>query len=109
MRIAAVFMGESMPCRPRRVKVPESVSIILLQRCMNRVRGKCVRALFIHPHDYRSRVQPKRSSMRRAYTMLGLGTAVFFAAASLTLLPNGTQAPRTRQHRQAPAGAARGA
>lgn len=30
--------------------------------------------------------------MRRAYAMLGLGTAVFFAAASLTLLPNGTQA-----------------
>lgn len=30
--------------------------------------------------------------MRRAFAMLGLGTAVFFAAASLTLLPNGTQA-----------------
>src|SRR4028118_2332607 len=95
MRIAAVFMGESLPCRPRRVKVPESVSIILLHRRMNRVRGKRVRALFIHPHDYKSRVQPKRSSMRRAYTMLGMGTAVFFAAASLTLLPNGTQASST--------------
>lgn len=33
--------------------------------------------------------------MRRAYAMLGLGTAVFFAAASLTLLPNGTQASST--------------
>lgn len=30
--------------------------------------------------------------MRRAFAMLGLGTAVFFAAASLTLLPNGSQA-----------------
>jgi len=30
--------------------------------------------------------------MRRAFAMLGMGTAVFFAAASLTLLPNGTQA-----------------
>lgn len=33
--------------------------------------------------------------MRRAYAMLGLGTAMFFAAASLTLLPNGTQASST--------------
>src|SRR5918993_4750779 len=103
MRIAAVFMGESMPCRPRRVKVPESVSIILLHRRMNRVRGKCVRALFIQPRDYTSRVQPKRSSMRRAYTMLGLGTAVFFAAASLTLLPNGTQASSTEKTFMVPA------
>ncbi|MCG7392632.1 hypothetical protein MHY87_06910 [Microvirga sp. ACRRW] len=30
--------------------------------------------------------------MRRAYAVLGLGTAMFLAAASLTLLPNGTQA-----------------
>ncbi|HST93734.1 MAG TPA: hypothetical protein VLJ78_03060 [Microvirga sp.] len=30
--------------------------------------------------------------MRRAFTMLGLGSAVAFAAASMTLLPNGTQA-----------------
>jgi len=30
--------------------------------------------------------------MRRAFAMLGLGTVVFVAAASLTLLPNGTQA-----------------
>ncbi|MCB5176198.1 hypothetical protein [Microvirga lenta] len=34
--------------------------------------------------------------MRRAYAMLGLGTALFFAAASLTLLPNGTQASSTQ-------------
>ena len=30
--------------------------------------------------------------MRRAYAVLGLGTAMFIGAASLTLLPNGTQA-----------------
>ncbi|WP_201829691.1 hypothetical protein [Microvirga zambiensis] len=34
--------------------------------------------------------------MRRAFTMLGMGTAVFFAAASLTLLPNGSQASSTQ-------------
>ncbi|QFU17021.1 hypothetical protein [Microvirga thermotolerans] len=34
--------------------------------------------------------------MRRAYAMLGLGTAMFVGAtASLTLLPNGTQASST--------------
>jgi hypothetical protein len=34
--------------------------------------------------------------MRRAYAMLGLGTAMFVAATtSLTLLPNGTQASST--------------
>jgi hypothetical protein len=41
--------------------------------------------------------------MRRAYTMLGLGTAVFFAAASLTLLPNGTQASSTQATFMVPA------
>ena len=41
--------------------------------------------------------------MRRAYTMLGLGTAVFFAASSLTLLPNGTQASSTEQTFMVPA------
>ena len=41
--------------------------------------------------------------MRRAYTMLGLGTAVFFAAASLTLLPNGTQASSTEKTFMVPA------
>lgn len=34
--------------------------------------------------------------MRRAFAMLGLGSAVLFAAASLTLLPNGTQASPTQ-------------
>ena len=33
--------------------------------------------------------------MRRAYAVLGLSTAVFLTAASLTLLPNGTQASST--------------
>ncbi|WP_243367697.1 hypothetical protein [Microvirga solisilvae] len=33
--------------------------------------------------------------MRRAYAVLGLGTAMFLAAASMTLLPNGTQASST--------------
>lgn len=33
--------------------------------------------------------------MRRAYAVLGLGTAMFLAAASLTLLPSGTQASST--------------
>ena len=41
--------------------------------------------------------------MRRAYTMLGLGTAVFFAAASLTLLPNGTQASSSQATFMVPA------
>ena len=36
-----------------------------------------------------------RFTMRRAYAMLGLGTAVLFAAASFTLLPNGSQASST--------------
>ncbi|WP_230531796.1 hypothetical protein [Microvirga roseola] len=34
--------------------------------------------------------------MHRAFTMLGLGTAIFVAAASLALLPNGTQASPTQ-------------
>jgi hypothetical protein len=33
--------------------------------------------------------------MRRAYAVLGLGTAMFLPAASMTLLPNGTQASST--------------
>ena len=41
--------------------------------------------------------------MRRAFTMLGMGTAVFFAAASLTLLPNGTQASSTQATFMVPA------
>jgi hypothetical protein len=41
--------------------------------------------------------------MRRAHAMLGLGTAMFFAAASLTLLPNGTQASSTEATFMVPA------
>jgi hypothetical protein len=41
--------------------------------------------------------------MRRAFTMLGMGTAVFFAAASLTLLPNGTKASSTEASFTVPA------
>ena len=41
--------------------------------------------------------------MRRAFAMLGMGTAVFFAAASLTLLPNGTQASSTEASFMVPA------
>ena len=41
--------------------------------------------------------------MRRAFAMLGMGTAVFFAAASLTLLPNGTQASSTQATFMVPA------
>jgi len=41
--------------------------------------------------------------MRRAFAMLGMGTAVFFAAASLTLLPNGTQASSTEATFMVPA------
>jgi hypothetical protein len=33
--------------------------------------------------------------MRRAFAMLGLGTAMFIGAASLALLPSGTQASST--------------
>src|SRR3712207_5906197 len=62
-----------------------------------------VRALFTANRAIMARVQTKRSSMRRAYAMLGLGTAMFFAAASLTLLPNGTQASSTEQTFMVPA------
>lgn len=41
--------------------------------------------------------------MRRAFTMLGMGTVVFFAAASLTLLPNGTKASSTEATFMVPA------
>jgi len=41
--------------------------------------------------------------MRRAYAMLGLGTAVFLSAASLTLLPNGTQASSAERTFMVPA------
>jgi len=35
--------------------------------------------------------------MRRAFAVLGLSTAVFLAAASMTLLPDGTQASSTEE------------
>jgi hypothetical protein len=92
MRIVAVFMRKSMPCQAWRVKVPGSEEPLYLHERMKRTLTKCVRALFTPVRDNTTRVQPVRSSMRRAFAMLGLGTAVFFAAASLTLLPNGTQA-----------------
>ncbi|MBQ0824280.1 hypothetical protein HPT29_016820 [Microvirga terrae] len=41
--------------------------------------------------------------MRRAFAMLGMGTVVFFAAASLTLLPNGSQASSTEATFMVPA------
>jgi hypothetical protein len=41
--------------------------------------------------------------MRRAFTMLGMGTVVFLAAASLTLLPNGTKASSTQTTFMVPA------
>jgi hypothetical protein len=42
--------------------------------------------------DYKSRVKFSEVYMRRAYAMLGLGTALSIAAASLMLLSDGTQA-----------------
>jgi hypothetical protein len=45
--------------------------------------------------DNGSRFKFSEVSMRRAYAMLGLSTAMFFGAASLALLPNGTQASST--------------
>lgn len=41
--------------------------------------------------------------MRRAFTVLGLGSAVLVAAASLTMLPNGTQASSTEATFMVPA------
>jgi hypothetical protein len=103
MRIVAVFMKPSMPFQAYDVKISDSVSIFYLHRRMKRVPAKRVRALFTHTRDIMARVQTKRSSMRRAFTMLGMGTAVFFAAASLTLLPNGTKASSTQATFMVPA------
>src|SRR6478735_8928622 len=103
MRIAAVFMKPSMPFRPLDVKVSDLVSMFYLQPRMKRVPAKRVRALFTHTRGIMARVQPMRSSMRRAFTMLGMGTAVFFAAASLTLLPNGSQASSSQATFMVPA------
>jgi hypothetical protein len=95
MRIVAVFMKQSMPRPPTGVKVPMLMSTLHLQACKKRVFTKPVRCLFTGFRDNKACNQSMRFSMRRAYAVLGLGTAVFFAAASLTLLPNGTQASST--------------
>jgi hypothetical protein len=79
------------------------VIMLNLHGRMKRLPAKRVRALFTHTRGIMARVQPMRSSMRRAFAMLGMGTAVFFAAASLTLLPNGTQASSTEATFMVPA------
>jgi hypothetical protein len=81
-----------MPGQPWRVKVPMPRSTFYLHECKKRTFTIHVRALFTPKRDNEARLKSVRFSMRRAFAMLGLGTAVFFAAASLTLLPNGTQA-----------------
>ncbi|MBB3018508.1 hypothetical protein FHR70_001562 [Microvirga lupini] len=90
-----MFMKPSMPIQAQNVKISDLVIILNLHGRMKRLPAKRVRALFTHTRDIMARVQTKRSSMRRAFAMLGMGTVVFFAAASLTLLPNGTQASST--------------
>jgi hypothetical protein len=95
MRIVAVFMKQSMPRSLAGVKVPVLDSTVGLQPCKKRVLTKPVRPLFTGFRDNEARIHFTRSSMRRAYAVLGLGTAMFFAAASLTLLPNGSQASST--------------
>jgi hypothetical protein len=103
MRIAAVFMKPSMPFQAEVVKISELVIMLNLHGRMKRLTAKRVRALFTHTRDIMARVQTKRSTMRRAFAMLGMGTVVFFAAASLTLLPNGTQASSTEATFMVPA------
>jgi hypothetical protein len=103
MRIVAVFMKPSMPFQADVVKISELVIMLNLHGRMKRVQLERVRALFTHTRDIMARVQTKRSTMRRAFTMLGMGTVVFFAAASLTLLPNGTQASSTEATFMVPA------
>ena len=98
-----MFMKPSMPIQAWDVKVSHLVSMFNLHDRMKRVPAKRVRALFTHTRGIMARVQTKRSTMRRAFTMLGMGTAVFFAAASLTLLPNGTQASSTEATFMVPA------
>jgi hypothetical protein len=103
MRIVAVFMKPSMPFQPQNVKISDLVIMFNLHDRMKRVPAKRVRALFTHTRDIIARVQTKRSTMRRAFTMLGMGTVVFLAAASLTLLPNGSQASSTEATFMVPA------
>jgi hypothetical protein len=103
MRIVAVFMKPSMPFQAEVVKISDLVIMFNLHDRMKRVPAKRVRALFTHTRDIIARVQTKRSTMRRAFTMLGMGTVVFLAAASLTLLPNGSQASSTEATFMVPA------
>jgi hypothetical protein len=103
MRIVAVFMKPSMPFQAQDVKISDLVIMFNLHDRMKRVPAKRVRALFTHTRDIMARVQTKRSTMRRAFTMLGMGTVVFLAAASLTLLPNGSQASSTEATFMVPA------
>jgi hypothetical protein len=103
MRIVAVFMKPSMPFQAQNVKISDLVIMFNLHDRMKRVPAKRVRALFTHTRDIMARVQTKRSTMRRAFTMLGMGTVVFLAAASLTLLPNGSQASSTEATFMVPA------
>jgi hypothetical protein len=103
MRIVAVFMKPSMPFQAEVVKISDLVIMFNLHDRMKRVPAKRVRALFTHTRDIMARVQTKRSTMRRAFTMLGMGTVVFLAAASLTLLPNGSQASSTEATFMVPA------
>ena len=98
-----MFMKPSMPSQAEAVKISELVIMLNLHGRMKRLPAKRVRALFTHTRDILARVQTKRSTMHRAFTMLGMGTAVFFAAASLTLLPNGTQASSTEATFMVPA------
>jgi hypothetical protein len=92
-----------MPFQAEVVKISDLVIMFNLHDRMKRVPAKRVRALFTHTRDIMARVQTKRSTMRRAFTMLGMGTVVFLAAASLTLLPNGSQASSTEATFMVPA------
>ena len=103
MRIVAVFMLRSMPCWPFGVKVPRQSSMLYLHECMQRSFHTYVRALFMPLRDDTSRVKFSEVYMRRAYAMLGLGTTLFVAAASLTLLSDGTQASSTEATFMVPA------
>jgi hypothetical protein len=77
--------------------------MLYLHECMQRSFHTYVRALFMPLRDYASRVKFSEVYMRRAYAMLGLGTTLFVAAASLTLLSDGTQASSTEATFMVPA------
>jgi len=88
-------MNPSMPRSATGVKVPVLESTVTLQACKKRTLTKPVRALFTAFRDNKARIKLMGFSMRRAYAVLGLGTAVFIAVASLTLLSDDTQASST--------------